>query len=283
MHVTVDGKTRTFNGRTGIVIQWQNTRYWKSGKAATTVSVAHAANNKAGRYRHGRLEVKVIGGKLTVVNVVRLNTEYLYGIAEMPASWPAAALQSQAVAARTYAHQRRETLRADCDCHVYDDTRSQVFAGYANEAGKAGAPWVSAVNATVTRKSGSVSRSRVVMHRGKLIQALYSSSSAGQTNPNADVWGSNVAYLQSRSDAAAFTSGARNPYAKWTVDVTRAKMESAFGLSGITSIDASYTATGMVKTLTARSASGKSKTLTGPQARTKLGLRSATFTLKPTG
>ena len=53
-----------------------------------------------GAYR-GTVEVQASGG-LAVYNELPLE-DYVKGITEMPAAWPAAALQAQAIAARTYA------------------------------------------------------------------------------------------------------------------------------------------------------------------------------------
>jgi hypothetical protein len=61
------------------------------------------------------------------VDVVPLD-DYVRGVvsAEMPASWPAAALEAQAVAARTYAI---TTGVGSSAYDLYDDTRSQMYAG----------------------------------------------------------------------------------------------------------------------------------------------------------
>ena len=50
----------------------------------------------------GAIEVRRNGRGLAVVNHLPLE-EYVRGIDEVPPSWPAAALQAQAIAARTYA------------------------------------------------------------------------------------------------------------------------------------------------------------------------------------
>ncbi|ACQ79439.1 SpoIID/LytB domain protein [Beutenbergia cavernae DSM 12333] len=69
-------------------------------------------------------------GVLTTVNVVRMES-YLRAVvpAEMPASWPAAALGAQSVAARTYASHQRYTSSGPID--TCDTTACQVYAGRA--------------------------------------------------------------------------------------------------------------------------------------------------------
>jgi stage II sporulation protein D len=59
--------------------------------------------------------------------------QYLYGLAEVPNSWPADARKAQAVAARTYAFEKVGRLgqhRSKCDCSLYDATWVQVYGGW---------------------------------------------------------------------------------------------------------------------------------------------------------
>ena len=67
---------------------------------------------------------------LEVINVVGLES-YLRGVvpAESPASWPAAELEAQAIAARTYAVTSARSTGFD----LYADTRSQQYGGVAAE------------------------------------------------------------------------------------------------------------------------------------------------------
>src|SRR5438132_9778951 len=61
---------------------------------------------------------------------------YLYGLGEVPASWPMQAMEAQADAGRTYAEYLISVLgqhRGGCDCGVYDDTRNQEYAGWEHE------------------------------------------------------------------------------------------------------------------------------------------------------
>src|SRR5262249_34377625 len=63
---------------------------------------------------------------------------YVYGIAEVPASWPMAALKAQAVAARTYALYVANAdgqHRSGCNCALYASTYDQTYDGYSRIAG----------------------------------------------------------------------------------------------------------------------------------------------------
>ncbi len=262
-----------------ITVEWQGTRYW-SGTSATTVAVSGTQNGATGTYRHGKLEIRQLASALNVLGVMRVNTEYLPGIAEMPASWQQEALRTQAIASRTYAYRNLGAIKSACGCHVYDEVSSQRFLGWNHENASGSAPWRSAVRDTTSASGSSVMNARVVMHSGSLIDAVYSSSSGGRTNTAADVWGSAVPYLNSRDDAASKTAAAGNPYASWTVSVSQSSMAKAFGLSNVAMIELTRASSGLVKTAKATSTQGATATRTGAQLRSSLGLRSATFTVK---
>jgi stage II sporulation protein D len=108
--------------------------------------------------------VKVlVGGKVKRIGIER----YVRGViaAEMPASWPAAALQAQAVASRTYA---LTAHAGGSRFDVYSDTRSQVFRGAAAET--------PATNAAVAATAG-----QIVLYAGKPAITYFFASSGGMT------------------------------------------------------------------------------------------------------
>ncbi len=83
------------------------------------------------------------GGKIQVAGIgeKEFETEYLYGIAEMPSSFPTEALKAQAVAARTYAYRYKQSGQAICadeGCQVYSSSK----------AGNPPDAWKSAVDST---------------------------------------------------------------------------------------------------------------------------------------
>lgn len=120
------------------------------------------------RYR-GVLDLSPSGGGVRVLNTVD-SEQYLQGVVpgEMPASWgdaTPAALQAQAVAARTYA---LANLAPSRGYDLYDDTRSQVYLGIDHEDRRS--------NAAVAATQG-----QALTYQGRLITAYFSSTSGGHT------------------------------------------------------------------------------------------------------
>ncbi len=136
------------------------------------------------RYR-GELRVGMQGQRLIVVNHLGIE-RYLMSVvgSEMPKSWPKAALRAQAVAARTYALKK---LRKDGFYDINSTESSQVYLGIESETAS-------------TRKAVNSTRSLVVLHKGKLISAVFHSSSGGQTEASGEVWKYQLPYLISVRD-----------------------------------------------------------------------------------
>jgi len=135
--------------------------------------------------------------------------EYLYGLGEMPSSWPTEALKAQAIAGRTYALYKawvwrdlaNKQARMDaCACHLYASTKDQKYIGWAKEGEVAsgtnwGAIWKAAVDATA---------GQALIHshsEWRAIESYFFSSSGGATENNEDMWGgSPYPYLRSVAD-----------------------------------------------------------------------------------
>ena len=107
------------------------------------------------------------------VNVVDME-DYLRSVvpAEMPASWPVAAVQAQAVAARTFAHARRLAagVRAWDIC---DTTACQVYRGTGAEHPEATAKMAASAPSDV--------RGKVLTVDGVPVNAMFSSSNGGHS------------------------------------------------------------------------------------------------------
>jgi stage II sporulation protein D len=149
-----------------------------------------------GKPYRGTLEFTLAGKRLNVVNVVGID-QYLYGVvtSEMDSDWPAEALKSQAVAARSYALYNRQTGSFD----LYADTRSQAYGGVAAETESARA----AVDATARL---------VLFYDGKVADTFFSASSGGRTADATEVWSEKpIPYLVSVSDPYDTLS----PYHDW--------------------------------------------------------------------
>lgn len=100
------------------------------------------------------------GGALRLVNQVGVE-DYLRGMNEVPGTWPAPAIQAQAVAARTYALRAMQTGGELCD-----DARCQVYAGRVGET--------PGEDAAVAATAG-----RVLTYEGRLAAAVYSAEAGG--------------------------------------------------------------------------------------------------------
>jgi len=117
--------------------------------------------------------------------------KYLWGIAEVPSSFPPEALKAQAIAARTYAAKRAGRV-------LMPTPADQNYTGWKKETegtnGVWGARWKSAVDAT----SGQVI---ALAGGGGLIDAFYSSSMGGHTEDERYVWGLEASWLRAVDDS----------------------------------------------------------------------------------
>ncbi len=122
--VTTVGARSALSYRTGSWHVWRT-----RGGAIEIASAQPVVLFGAGSYR-GVLRLTDSG----VVNEVDLET-YLRGVvaSEVPASWPHAAVEAQAVAARTYAVFEREHVAAGRDYDLCDTAACQVYRGAAGE------------------------------------------------------------------------------------------------------------------------------------------------------
>jgi stage II sporulation protein D len=142
-------------------------------------------------------------GTLAVTVTLPFGT-YLEGIAEVPPSWPAAALEAQAIAARSYAlattgwdGAQGETL----DTPICATTACQVYRGIPVPSVPGTRRWYRAVR----RTAGDV-----LLYGGRPAETVYFSTSNGRTYGNEDVFGSAaLPYLRpvvERHDGASPTS-----------------------------------------------------------------------------
>ena len=154
----------------------------------------------SGRYR-GVIEPFIKDGNFTAVNIINIE-EYLLSVvpSEMPAQWHIEALKAQAVAARTYALTRLDA-RIEDGFNLCDTVQTQVYRG------------VEAEHANTTR---AVQETRGIMafHNGRLINAVYFSSSGGHTENSENVWTNNVPYLRGVREIA------ETGYMQWSRNFT---------------------------------------------------------------
>ncbi|HET7128977.1 MAG TPA: SpoIID/LytB domain-containing protein [Gaiellaceae bacterium] len=221
---------------------------------------AKAPVSVAGHPYRGKLSVTLDGKLVDVVDKVGLE-QYLKGVvpSEMPSRWPAAALEAQAVAARSYA---LANLTKGRPFDLYGDARSQVYGGIAAESPPASA----AVDAT---------KGRVLLYNGKVADTFFFSTSGGRTVSALEATGIDVPYLLSVADPYDTLS----PYHDWGPVLYDAKaVAKQLKLSAsIASLSVVNGPSGRVKTVVASSADDAQVTLTGNQVRNALGLRSTWF------
>jgi stage II sporulation protein D len=233
---------------------------WDSG---TVVSMTNGTTST--QYRYGQIVIKsistTISSYLAVTTTLRLHDEYLWGLGEVPSSWPPAALEAQVIAARTFALNKLQRIRTECDCNIYNSTVDQNFVGYSKEIEPIyGIKWKEAVNRTVTDSDNALT----ITQGGTPINAFFFSSSAGMTQNIKDVWGTQFPYLVNTPDPWSLDPSLNPRYAFWIRAIPQTLMAQAFNLPDVVSysID-SRTVTGSVSRISAISSKGKRSSITG--------------------
>ena len=192
--------------------------------------------------------------------------DYLLGVVpgESPASWPAAALEAQAVAARSYALASNVNGRG---FDQYADTRSQMYRGYLAET--------PSTNAAVAATAGEV-----VTYGGEVATTFFFSTSGGYTENVENVFtgGSPKPWLKGVKDPYDDSS----PYHRWgPFSYSRATLAAQARRLGEGALEELQGARAW--SLTARREGAKVKgtrgttVVTGAQIRTRLGLRDTWF------
>jgi len=259
-----------------LTIRWSGTRYLAGSDSV--LSLTHT--KKTTKYRYGQIQVKVIkdaklGNRLEIVNQVRLHDEYLWGISEVPSSWPAAALEAQVIASRSYAMSKAGKVSKSCDCDLYSSISDQNFAGYAKETEpKWGLIWKAAVSRTsVTETSGlTVTRNEAP------IRTYFGSSTGGVTETSKNAWGTDVGYTFSVPDPWSLDPKLNPNFYKWKRDIAQSVLVTAFGLPDVASVKVlSLNETGSVKLIEGRSSAGKKVKLSGETFRSRTKLPSTWF------
>jgi len=188
----------TRNNDGGIVITGSNNRVIYSGanpvkyelgsnQDTSIVAGAVSGSPEVNRTYRGSLEFIPDTTGVTVVNVINMG-DYLYGVvpSELPATWPQAALQAQAIAARSYAMAYRGNF-ADRGFDIWGNANSQAYNGVGSEH----ANTTAAVDAT----SGVI----LVGEKGEVLAAYYSANHGGHSEDSLVMWGRD-AYMQAVTD-----------------------------------------------------------------------------------
>ncbi|MGB2705691.1 MAG: SpoIID/LytB domain-containing protein [Candidatus Omnitrophota bacterium] len=209
--------------------------------------------------------------KLMVVNHLDLE-KYLYGVLrhEVPHYWPMEALKAQAIAARTFALYRIETMR-DKDYDVTSDIYSQVYGG------RSGEHWR-------TTRAVKSTRGKVLVYKGKILPAYYHSICGGHTEDAEKVFGISLAPLKGRR--CLFCGGAKGMH--WKAKLSYKQIEERLNKYGIKVKDMSFIApgkrdkSGRLETIKVKDSGGE-KEIPGFKFRLAVGpnvIRSTNFTIK---
>ena len=214
------------------------------------------------RSYHGTLEVSSTGKALQAIDVVGLEA-YVEGVVpgEVPGTWPVAALQAQAIAARSYALAARMKGKA---WDLYSDGRSQQYHGAGSETPE--------TTAAVKATAGAV-----LVYGGAVATTVYSSSSGGWTQSGLDAFGLDLPYLPAQDDPWDTAS----PFHAWQPRAyTARKLAKALGLRApVTDVRVRFSPSARAMSITVTGADGSSLAVAGSEARRRLALRSTAFHL----
>jgi stage II sporulation protein D len=258
-----------------VVLRKVGGRVVKRGAGIITITgaprvtlVGKAANGVNNGVYRGNIEIRTATGPgLNSINALDLES-YVRGVVpnESPSGWPAAALEAQAVAARTYAITSNVGGRG---FNQYADVRSQVYRGFLSETPSTGA----AVTAT---------RGEVVTYGGKAVTTFFFSTSGGYTENNENVFGgaNPLPWLRGVKDPYDDAS----PYHRWgpysySTKAFGAKLGS-WVRGRFRGLDVLQRGASPRVVRAEVRGSGGNAVVTGPQLRSRLGLRDTWFYLR---
>lgn len=217
--------------------------------------------------------IRLINKNNVIIVINHVKTEnYLYGVVpkEMSPSFHVEALKAQAVAARSFAYSNISKHSAD-GFDLCDTIDCQVYSGYE-------------VEKPSTNLAVDETKDILAFYDGKIIDALYHSTSSGFTEDSRNVWGGDLPYLKSVEDN--FSS--ESPYSSWNLSISFSDLSKRLSASGINlgeikGIEAlSTTSTGKVEKVKIIGIMGE-QTIDATQFRSILGtttLKSAWFSIK---
>lgn len=194
------------------------------------------------------------GGDLGVVNVTELD-DYVRGVlpSEMGGSWPLAALEAQAVCARTYACRTSKHLGTygfdvcnGIDCQVYNGLNAAT---------------------DLTDQAVENTAGEMLYYDGYLVQdPVYHSSNGGATEDAKNVWGGEKGYLKGKEDP--YEARTSIPNYQYSVTYTPAELtwileQKGYDVGTVRNVYVSgYTPVGNVAAVTFEGSRG-TKTVTG--------------------
>lgn len=197
-------------------------RIQAESSAGGSDGLLHACGASKRVWYEGELSAVKNNGATRTVNTVTIE-QYLRGVVpnEMPALWPAAALQAQAVAARSYAmagDTRQQPYADTCDtirCQVYD-------GAYVEQSGSFRSAHHPRTDAAVAATAGLVR----LRSDGSIARTEFSSSTGGHTA------GGEFPAVPDAGDSIT-----ANPNHDWQVRVPRSTIEARYGLGRLQSAE----------------------------------------------
>ncbi len=174
-------------------------------------------NNRT--YR-GEIEARKRNDTLLVINEVDLE-EYLYGVMkhEISPAWPIEAVKTQAVAARSFAlNKKLKNIGKPYD--LCATITSQVYGGLSGEDPR-------------SNKAIDETRGEILIYQGKPIAAYYHATCGGETEDVEDVWGGRLPYLESVRCKYCKDS----PHYEWEEKLSLLEISNALSHKGISEIE----------------------------------------------
>lgn len=138
-------------------------------------------------YFYGYIKITSTDSKLQVINTLDVE-QYLLGVLpyEIPSLFPLEALKAQAVIARTYTY--RNILKNRNNFDLDNTTKYQVYMGIPTK------------NIDRIREAVNQTKDDIIVYNGEIIDALFHSYSGGYVASAKEVYGNDIAYLQSKED-----------------------------------------------------------------------------------
>ncbi|WP_374968549.1 SpoIID/LytB domain-containing protein [Terrabacter sp. BE26] len=278
--IVPDGGGLTLQWRSGTT--WVSSGYWKAWKSAPLVLSRPSTGvlrvvlpSGLQRDYAGSVTTRVWGTGARSVNTTDAESHTRAVVPnEMPPSWPAAALQAQAIAARSYAaYARSHPLSAYYD--TCDSSSCQVYRGIA-DYDTAGTLRTARLDARSTAATSATAGS-VVRYNGSPALTEFGAANGGRTV------GSSLPYQVAKVDPYDGVAVSGNP-SPWTASLAVARIEAAYPsvgtLSSLSVLDRSGGGDwgGRITSVRVTGSAG-SVTVGGDAFRSTMGLRSTWWTV----
>jgi peptidoglycan hydrolase-like amidase len=187
--------------------------------SGTTYIRVRASNGTSRDYRTSVRVLRYGSASLESIAVMSMES-YLYGVVprESLSSWPAAALQAQAIAARSYSTYKRDHVSSSKTFDICDTTQCQVFMGSAKytSSGTRTSLEPSSTTAAVKATAGVIRT-----YGGKAIFSEYNASNGGWSTAGS------TPYLVAKEDPWDGITGSTSH--AWTATLPVSALEKRYG------------------------------------------------------